>query len=271
MPVFNRLISRLDKLLSENLEKCPLTDLYLTHPILKSQYCTKQFRQKLLGFIESQSEKQICSLVNSAVCTVSTYILAGGYKNAQWIRQTIGWIKRQRLNDGGWHWKPKRKLPTKAESEAWITAAVISLLKVTGGASTKYLDSILLFLEKDWTKRKWNGFPEVTLFYLSEGGFKKDDPLIRKAILWLKKEQLPNGAWPGYSRKTKKGGIFRTCVVLNALTAAGLKRNDKAVMGGLEFIEPKLDRILNAEWGEILVQALYSLVNALLNLNSDIS
>jgi len=264
----NKLISKLDKLLSENLEKCPLTDLYLAHPILRCKHCTKQFRQKLLNFIESQSEKQTLALVNSAVCTVSTYILSGGSKNSQWVQQTIDWIKQQRLNDGGWHWKPKQKLSANVKSEAWITAAVFSLLKTAGKASNKYLGSIHSFMEKDWIAKRWGGFPEVTLYYLSEGGIKTDTSLIRGAVQLLKQSQLQNGAWPGYSRKTKKGGIFRTCVVLNALTAAGLKRNNETVINGLKFIEPKLDKILNANWGGILIQALYSLVSVFLNLDT---
>lgn len=261
------LLDKLETLLSENLEKCPLTDLYLTHPILKSERCTKQFRQRLIEFIESRSEKEIREFVNSAVCTVSTYILAGGSPNSSWVKQTMGWIKQQRLNDGGWYWKPKQRLSADAQSEAWITAAVFSLLKTTGKANTKYLDSILSFLQKDWTTKKWNNSPEVTLYYLSEGGIRRDNPLTKEAIELLKQSQLPNGAWRGYSAKTKKGGVFRTCVVLNALTAAGLKRNDKTVMKGLEFVKSKLDKLLNAKWGGVLIQALYSLANAFLNLD----
>lgn len=266
--ISNKLISKLNKLLSENLEKCPLTDLYLTHPILKSEYCTEKFRRRLLNFIQSQSEEQIWALVNSAVCTVSTYILAGGSKDSKWVQQTIGWIKHQRLNDGGWHWKPRQKLSASARSEAWITAAVFSLLKTTGEANTKFLGTILLFLEKDWKAKKWSGFPEVTLYYLSEGGIRKGNRLVRKAIELLRQGQLSNGAWQGYSGETKTGGVFRTCVVLNALTAAGLKRSNETIMNGLKFVEPKLDKILRAKWGGILIQALYSLASAFLNLHS---
>lgn len=161
---------------------------------------------------------------------------------------------------------PKQKLPVKTESEAWITAAVFSLLRRTRKADRKYLNSILLFIKNDWNAKKWGGFPEVTLYYLSEGGVKKDSSLTRKAIDLLKITQLPNGAWAGYSQKTKQGGIFRTCVVLNALTAAGLKQGDKTVMNGLKFVEAKLNRILSAKWGGILIQALYSLANTYQNL-----
>lgn len=264
--ISKRLIDRLETLLSENPNKCPLTDLYLTHPVLRSKDCTEQFRQRVLNFIREQSETRIRALINSAVSTASTYILAGGSENAPWILPTIGWLKRQRLKDGGWHWRPKRKLPTGAESEAWITAAVFSLLRRTGKADSKYLNTILSFLENNWNTKQWGGFPEVTLYYLGEGGIRESSPLIEKAIEWLKQSQLPNGAWAGYSEKTKQGGIFRTCVVLNALTAAGLRQSDKTITNGLKFAEARLDRILNARWGGTPVQALYSLASVYQNL-----
>jgi len=117
--------------------------------------------------------------------------LAGGFRNRPWVQQTIDWVKRQRLEDGGWHWKPRQKLSLGARSEAWIIAAVFSLLKRMKKGNSMYLGSILSFIESDWNTRKWSG---------------------------------------------------------------------------LRFIEARIDRILNARWGGILLQALYSLASTYQNL-----
>ncbi|KPV63812.1 MAG: hypothetical protein AOA65_1172 [Candidatus Bathyarchaeota archaeon BA1] len=260
------LLRKLRVLLVENRGRWPLTDLYLTHPLLRSRGCTEEFRQVVLKFIEEKSGEDICRLVNSATSTLLTYILVGGEKDKKWVQDTMGWLKQQQLKDGGWHWKPKGELPLNARSEAWSTAMVFAALKTIDGANTGYMDAILEFLKRDWKERGWGGSPEVTMIYLSIGGINGNNRIMKEAIQPLRASQLPNGAWPGYSRKTCEGGIFKTCVILNALTAAGLGLNDESVLRGLKFVESKIDRILNARWGGVLIQGLCSLASALLRL-----
>jgi len=266
--IFTRkgLIPKLKEILLKNRAKWPLTDLYLTHPVLKSRECTPEFRQSVLDFINKKSQQEIRELVNGAVSTILTYLLAGGEKDSKLVWDTTRWIKQQRLRDGGWHWKPLKLLSAEVRSEAWISAGVFATLRVTEGASKSYMDSVLEFLRKDWETRKWGDNPEVTLVYLGVAGLDKNNPMLEKAIEFLRTNQLPNGAWPGYSTKTTKGGVFRTCVTLNALTAVGLGLDDASVVKGLQFLQSKLDKIISARLGGVLIQGFYSLTSALLQL-----
>jgi len=54
--------------------------------------------------------------------------------------------------------------------------------------------------------------------------------------------------------------------VLNALTSVGLGLDDSPVVKGLRFVQSKLDEILDAKWGGVLIQGLYSLTSALVQI-----
>jgi len=266
--VFTRkgMVQRLKELLLSNIAKWPLTDLYLVHPVLKSRECTLEFRQLVLDFIKGKSQQEICELVNGAVSTILTYLLACGEKDSKLVQNTTKWIKQQRLKDGGWHWKPTKLLSTDVRSEAWISAGVLAALKTTKESDKNYMNSILEFLRRDWVTRKWGGNPEVTLVYLGAAGLDKNDPMVRKAVELLRTSQLSNGAWQGYSAKTTKGGVFRTCAILNGMSAVGLGLEDTSISKSLKFIQSRLDKIVSAKWGGVLVQGFYSLTNALLQI-----
>jgi len=176
------------------------------------------------------------------------------------VHEVLEWIRKQRLDDGGWHWKSKKEKPEK--SEAWSTALVLASFKIAR-VKINY-DTIVEFLKKNWESNRCNGFPEVTLIYLSYVGHNRNDKLLQKPVEYLLETQLKNGAWPGYSLKTVKGGIFRTCVILNALTSLGFTIDDEVILRGLNFVKTRLGKILNAKWGGILVQALGGLANTLL-------
>lgn len=250
----------------DNKDKWPLTDLYLVIPVLKSTECTPQFRQLILDFIEGKSRQEICELVNGATSTVLAYLAAGGKTNSRLVFDIIKWIKAQRLKDGGWHWKPLKTLSTDVRGEAWITAAVFAVLRKVDDADKNYMDSILEFLKRDWETRKWESNPEVTLVYLGMAGLNKNNLMVKNAVEFLKLNQLPNGAWPGYSAKIRKGGIFRTCVVLNALTGVGIGLDDASILKALKFTQSKINKIADAKWGGVLIQALCNLTSALLQL-----
>lgn len=260
------LVDRLRELLLKNRTEWPLTDLYLANPVLKSRQCTAVFQRFLLDFIEGKSKEEIYEFVNGAVSTILTYLLAGGKKDSKLVKDTVEWIEHQRLKDGGWHWKPANLLSTDAKSEAWISAGVLAILKKTDGANDSYINGILTFLERDWESRKWGGNPEVTLVYLGAAGLNRNNSMVEKAIELLEANQLHNGAWSGYSATTTKGGIFRTCVVLNALASVGLGLDDSSVVKGLRFSQSKLNEIVNAKWGGVLIQGLYSLTSALVQI-----
>lgn len=260
------MIYRLRELLFKNRVKWPLTDLYLVHPVLKSRECTAEFQQLVLDFINGKNQQEICELVNGAVSTVLTYLLAGGKKDSELVRDTTRWIKQQRLTDGGWHWKPIKLSSADVKSEAWMSAGVLATLKITEAAGKNYTNSVLEFLMRDWETRKWGNNPEVTLVYLGIAGLNKNSPMVKKAIELLKMNQLASGAWSGYSAKTTRGGVFRTCAILNALTAVGLGLEDTAIVKGLKFAQSRLDKIVNAKWGGVLIQGFYGLTSALLQL-----
>jgi len=256
-------VGKLREILLKNLDSLPLTDLYLTHPVLKSKIYGSSFKPVILEFLKKHDIEEICSLVNSAALTVITYIIMGEKPNL--VHEVLEWIRKQRLDDGGWHWKSKKEKPEK--SEAWSTALVLASFQIAR-VQIDY-DTIIEFLKKNWESNRWNGFPEITLIYLSYAGHNKNDKLLQKPVEYLLETQLKNGAWPGYSLKTVKGGIFRTCVILNALTSLGFTIDDEVILKGLNYVETKLQKILNAKWGGILVQALGGLASTLLILGME--
>ena len=258
------ILQTLKDLLLKNLDKIPLTDLYLMHPLLKSKTRRENFKPVALDFIEKQNLGNVRELVNSAALTVLTYIMAGGKRSSNLVIKTLDWIRKQRLDDGGWHWKPKANIVSE-ESEAWCTALVYASFKIANVSIDQ--STIAEFLRSKWILDKWGGFPEITLIYLSYAGYNEKHELVKEPLNYLRETQLSNGAWAGYSPKTSRGGIFRTCIVLNALTSMGLKLEEQAVFKGLKFLKLRVKRVLNAKWGSILVQALYGLASTLLNLN----
>jgi len=70
-------IQKLKEILLKNLDSLPLTDLYLTHPVLKSKIYGSSFKPVILEFLKKHDIEEICSLVNSAALTVITYIIMG--------------------------------------------------------------------------------------------------------------------------------------------------------------------------------------------------
>jgi len=188
------LVDKLRELLLKKRAEWPLTDLYLADPVLKSKKCTSAFQRFVLDFIQGKSREEICEPVNGAVSTILTYLQAGGKKDSQLVKDTVEWVKQQRLKDGGWHWKPASLVSTDAKSEAWISAGVLATLKKTDTADESYINSILTFLKRDWESRKREGNPEVTLVYVGAAGLDRNNFTMEKAIELLEANQLSNGA-----------------------------------------------------------------------------
>jgi len=141
---------------------------------------------------------------------------------------------------------------------------VLAALKASGVAAD--YEGIVEFLERSWEEEEWGDNPEVALVYLGYAGYRRGSDLVLEPIERLLGEQLENGAWPGYSDRTRRGGIFRTCVVLNVLASMGFSMEEEAISRALEFLRSKIGRLLSAEWGGVLVHALASLASALLGL-----
>jgi len=270
------IIETLASLLTKNVDKIPLTDLYLAFPVLESQHCPESFPQLIKSHILESCGK-IRELVNSAVFSVDALLILGEDKQSTIVRDTIGWIKRQRLEDGGWHWRPKHELPQKAESEVWITLAICDLLKRTGENPT-YLGSIRNYLNYSLgrgPKEEVSGWSRLayirTALHIlndpsSELSMKRNaQEYVSRAVQKLREQQLHNGGWQG-SEKTRRGGIFQTAMVLNTLVEAGLGLSDHSVEKGFTFIIRRMDRLLHAKWGAVLIQALAIFADTLLKL-----
>jgi len=270
------IIETLAELLTKNVDEIPLTDLYLAFPVLKSEDCPQSFPQLIKSHI-LESRGKIRELVNSAVFSVDALLLLGEDKQSTIVRDTVGWIKRQRLEDGGWHWRPKHELSKKAESEVWITLAIYDLLKRTGENQT-YLKSIRNYLNYSLgkgPKEEVSGWSRLA--YIRTALCILNDPYselsmkrgaqeyVSKAIQKLRDQQLPNGGWLG-SEKTRQGGIFQTAMVLDILVEAGLGLADDSVEKGFTFIIRRIDRLLHAKWGGVLIQALAIFADTLLKL-----
>ena len=123
------LLQTLKELSLKNLGNIPLTDLYLVHPLLKSKIHKESFKPVILGLIERQNLGNVRELVNSAALTILTYIMAGGKRSSDLVVKTLDWIRKQRLDDGGWHWKPRADIVSE-ESEAWCTALIHASFKI---------------------------------------------------------------------------------------------------------------------------------------------
>ncbi|MFQ6068809.1 MAG: hypothetical protein ACE5KD_04610 [Candidatus Bathyarchaeia archaeon] len=269
-------IETLAELLVKNVDKFPLTDLYLAFPVLKSKDCPKSFPQLIKSCIVGGQER-IKELVNSAVYSVEALLLLGEFKQSSIVQDTVKWIKQQRLEDGGWHWRPKHELARKAGSEVWITLAIYDLLKRVG-EDQAYLESIRDYLYRSLEKtpkEKMIGWSRLA--YIRTALRMLEDPYVRpsmkksaqeyllKTIEKLKSQQLPNGGWAG-SKKTKQGGIFQTVMVLNTLVEAGLDLSDESIQKGFTFVAQRIDRLLHAKWGGVLIQALSIFADTLLKL-----
>lgn len=97
---------------------------------MKSRKHKQHFKPILHAYLEKKSINEICKLVNSAALTILTYhLIKETHPNSHTI---LNWIENQRLNDGGWHWKPKHLKPKK--SEAWCTALILATYKCIGRA-----------------------------------------------------------------------------------------------------------------------------------------
>jgi len=271
-----QIIRTLAKLLMKNIEKIPFTDLYLVYPVLQSKDCPKTLPHLIKNCILNSPDK-MKELVNSAVSSVETLLLLGEDKSSRIVRDIIEWIKQQQLEDGGWHWRPKQKLPKGAESEVWITLAVHNLLTRTEGADQTYLRRVRNYLCYSLEKmpenlRGWSRLAHVrtALLMLKDPKFEpsakiKAKKFLQKTIEEIRFQQLPNGGWAG-SEKTMQGGIFQTAMVLDALIQAGLDLKDNSVEKGFVFMIQRMDKLLRAKWSGVLLQALFIFANILVEL-----
>ena len=260
----------------KNVDRISLTDLYLAYPVLKSRHCPRIFPQLIRDHILNSWEK-VRELVNSAVYSVETLLLLGEDKSSSIVQDTIQWIKQQELEDGGWHWLPKQKLQAGVESEVWITSAVYNLLTSVNEANQTYLNRLREYLCHSLEKipedvKGWSrlAYVRTALLILKDPEFDfsaktKAEKYLSKAVEELKIQQLPSGGWIG-SEKTKQGGIFQTALVLDTLIQAGLDPNDKSVKRGFTFIVQRMDKLLHAKQGGVLIQALSIFANSLLQL-----
>ena len=68
--IFNErnVIGKLRDLLMENLDDLPLTDLYLTHPVLKSKIYGSDFKPIILEFLERHNIGDSCMTMDGIGC-----------------------------------------------------------------------------------------------------------------------------------------------------------------------------------------------------------
>jgi len=260
------IIATLARILTENVDRIPLTDLYLAHPVLQSVDCPKAFPQLVeKHIVENSAEAK--KLVNSIVYAVETLLLLGQKRSSFLVRNMVEWIKQQQLEDGGWHWHPKKDLPKNAQSEVWITLATYNLLARVEEANQLYLKAARDYLSKNLEKvrekaRGWSRLAHMktALQIVRDPEFEQSaktnaDKYLQAAINELKSQQLPNGGWAG-SERTKQGGLFQTVMVLDALVQAGLDLSDDCVRRGFAFVIQRMDRLLRAKHNGVLIQAL---------------
>ena len=69
--------------------------------------------------------------------------------------------------------------------------------------------------------------------FLAQLGHKKDEPVMARAIAWLRKDQLTDGSWFG---RWGTNDIYGTWSVLCALNAAGISHDDPAIKRGAGFL-----------------------------------
>ncbi len=70
--------------------------------------------------------------------------------------------------------------------------------------------------------------------FLAQIGMAADDPVLARAILWLRREQMPDGSWFG---RWGTNYIYGTWSVLCALNAAGVAPDDPAVRRAVGFLQ----------------------------------
>ncbi len=256
----------LAELLMQNIDGIPLTDLYLVHPVLQSADCPKALPQMIENHIVTNCAK-VTELVNSAVYGVETLLLLDKDKHSPLVSSMIEWIKQEQLEDGGWHWRPKRALPKDAQSEIWITLAVYNLLAGVGNMNETSLRKARAYLSRGLKRvpeevKGWSrlAYVKTALLIAKDPTFEQSTKarakrFLQAAINELKLQQLPNGGWVG-SEKTSQGGLFQTVVVLDALVQAGLDLDDDCVRKGFAFVIQRMDRLLQAKPSGVLIQAL---------------
>jgi len=259
-------IAVLARILTENIDRIPLTDLYLAHPVLQSKDSPKAFPQLIEDHIVKNSAEAE-KLVNSSVYAVETLLLLGQERSSLSVRNKVEWIKQQQLIDGGWHWRPRKDLPKDAQSEVWITLAAYSILVRVEDANQLYLKAARHYLSTSLEKIPeeeggWSrlAYIKTALQIIKNPEFDQSaktnaDKYLQAAINELKSQQLPNGGWAG-SEKTKQGGLFQTVMVLDALVQAGLDLDDDCVRRGFTFVIQRIDRLLRAKHDGVLIQAL---------------
>lgn len=69
--------------------------------------------------------------------------------------------------------------------------------------------------------------------FLAQAGMAADDPVIARAVAWLRSEQMPDGSWFG---RWGTNYIYGTWSVLCALNAAGLAHDDPAMRRAVGFL-----------------------------------
>jgi len=260
------IVAVLARILTENADRIPLTDLYLAHPVLQSLDCPSAFPQLIENHIV-KNMVEAKKLVNSSVYAVETVLLLGQERTSLLVRNMVEWIKQQQLKDGGWHWRPRKDLPKDAQSEVWITLATYSTLARLEDANQLHLKAARDYLTRSLEKipeeaKGWNqlAYIKTALRIIKNPEFKQSakanaDKYLQAAINELKSQQLLNGGWVG-SEKTRQGGLFQTIMVLDALVHAGLGLDDDCVKRGFTFVVQRVDRLLRAKHNGVLIQAL---------------
>ena len=69
--------------------------------------------------------------------------------------------------------------------------------------------------------------------FLAQIGMKADEPVLARALAWLRSEQMPDGSWFG---RWGTNYIYGTWSVLCALNAAGVAAGDPAVRRAVQFL-----------------------------------
>jgi len=260
------IIAILARILTENADRIPLTDLYLAHPVLQSTKCPSAFPQLIENHIVKNSA-EAKRLVNAGVYAVETLLLLGQERSSPFVINMVEWIKQQQLEDGGWHWRPRKDLPKDAQSEVWVTLAAYSILARVEDADQLYLKAARDYLSQNLERipeeaRGWSrlAYIKTALQIIKNPEFKQSaktnaDKYLQATIDELKSQQLPNGGWAG-SEKTRQGGLFQTVMVLDTLIQAGLDCDDDCVRRGFAFVIQRMDRLLRAKPNGVLIQAL---------------
>ena len=81
--------------------------------------------------------------------------------------------------------------------------------------------------------------------FLAQIGMRSDDPVMQKAIAYLRREQEPDGSWFG---RWGTNYIYGTWSVINALNAAGISPSDPSMQRAVEFLAATQRE--DGGWGE---------------------